>query len=890
MQEGGRAGLVNVQLCDDAFTCSLSQTTPVTAVDAFTLDPPTITGFSPATGTTGTVVTITGTGFDPTDEVQFPYATDFAPVNPQSTSTQLKVTVPALALDGPITVITSEGNVVSTQSFDTGWPVPSVSGFTPSSGPVGTTVTITGNNFLNGTGSNTFVYFAGHSAQVNSVSNTQIVAIVPDGAATGLIEVVVAEVQNASGYSNTDFSVVLPSAPTITSVSPASGRVGTFVTINGTNFDTLTLSGNTISFNGVLANVAGVNATQLFTTVPAGATTGSIQVSTSGGSATSSTFTVLPPVTIAGFSPTSGPVGTTVTITGTQFDSNAANDSVIIGNAYANIVSATSTQLVVTVSSSANVGSTNTIQVMSDGSAATSAGTFNITTTSALSITGMSPVSGVVGSIVTVTGTGFETLVSNDNLQFNSVRAQILSLSSTQLVVSVPAGATTGPVQIYLLDTQQSASAPTDFFVLAAGTGTANVAIASVNAEPSVAGQSYTIQVSVTPIAPTSTPTGSVTISDQYTSCIVTLPSTSCALTDAHIGEVTLSARYSGDTVFAGVSSATAEHIVNPASATEMCGLDPWSSVAGSSTYVPLNQITNIVYTPGVAPDIVGDGTLSVTVTSPLAGATVASSSVDVAGTFSGPTNTGIVVNGVLATTENGHFLASGVPLTPGSNTISVTATTLPGLVSTSTLNVTQTSSDPPVISLANITKSGYAPATVTFAITIGTLPNNATLESISLDLDGDGVFDYSASSVSSLPTSFVYSAPGLYNVTLRVVDSAGDTFTAQDFVLIDDLVERRNSLCDIHAYLKQQLLAQNAQTASYAYQPVVQAQYLALFNALGTNMPNASAMVGNVANGFIGVGYAELTLVQDNGDSTMSGFPMTITIGSDGVWRISEM
>jgi hypothetical protein len=43
---------------------------------------------------------------------------------------------------------------------------------------------------------------------------------------------------------------------------------------------------------------------------------------------------------------------------------------------------------------------------------------------------------------------------------------------------------------------------------------------------------------------------------------------------------------------------------------------------------------------------------------------------------------------------------------------------------------------------------------------------------------------------------------------------------------------------------------------------------------------------VGNVANGFIGVGYAELTLVQDNGDSTMSGFPMTITIGSDGIRR----
>src|SRR5207247_8012070 len=62
---------------------------------------------------------------------------------------------------------------------------------------------------------------------------------------------------------------------------------------------------------------------QITATVPNGATSGPIQVSTPGGTATSaSSFTVTTPPappSISSFSPTSGPVGTSVTITGTNF-------------------------------------------------------------------------------------------------------------------------------------------------------------------------------------------------------------------------------------------------------------------------------------------------------------------------------------------------------------------------------------------------------------------------------------------------------------------------------------------------------------------------------------------------------------------------------------------
>src|SRR6185437_16489719 len=58
------------------------------------------------------------------------------------------------------------------------------------------------------------------------------------------------------------------------------------------------------------------------------------------------------------------------------------------------------------------------------------------------------PKSGPVGTQVTISGANFSPDSAQDAVSFNGTAAAITSASSTQLVVAVPNGATTGPITV----------------------------------------------------------------------------------------------------------------------------------------------------------------------------------------------------------------------------------------------------------------------------------------------------------------------------------------------------------------------------------------------------------------------------------------------------------
>ena len=96
------------------------------------------------------------------------------------------------------------------------------------------------------------------------------------------------------------------------------GRVGAKVIILGTDLT----GASRVSFNGKTATFTVVSASEITATVPAGATTGKIEVTTPSGTLTSNTaFYVTPQV--RSFTPASGPVGTQVKITGVSLTQTA---------------------------------------------------------------------------------------------------------------------------------------------------------------------------------------------------------------------------------------------------------------------------------------------------------------------------------------------------------------------------------------------------------------------------------------------------------------------------------------------------------------------------------------------------------------------------------------
>jgi len=386
---------------------------------------PSITSFTPTEGPIRTDVSVAGKGFTGATKVTLNgKATTFRVLS----ATQIKATVPAGATTGKIAVTTPGGTATSATSY-TVTPAPTVTSFTPTSGPVGTNVTVSGKGF---TGT-TAVTFHGAAANYNVVSSTRITATVPAGATSGTIAVTN---PGGKGASATSFTVI--AAPTVTSFAPTSGPVGTKVSVNGTGFTGATA----VTFGGRAATFSVVSGTRITATVPTGATTGKIAVTTPGGTATSAaSFTVIPAPAITYFTPTSGPAGTAVTLIGSALSGATA---VSFNGAEATFSLISDTQITATVPAGATSGS---IAVTTPGGSGSSAASFTVIPTP--TIVKLNRTSGRRGATVTIGGSGFGAPRGSSAVKFgNTMCSKYLSWSDRQIKCKVPAEAGYGKVKV----------------------------------------------------------------------------------------------------------------------------------------------------------------------------------------------------------------------------------------------------------------------------------------------------------------------------------------------------------------------------------------------------------------------------------------------------------
>jgi uncharacterized repeat protein (TIGR03803 family) len=146
-------------------------------------------------GKEGAKVGILGQGFSSSSVVKF--GGTKATTIVLSGTTYITATVPAGALTGSVTVTTGTTTLTSPKIFKV---LPTLTSFSPTSGPVGTSVTITGTGLTQ----TTKVTFAGKSATFTVISDTEVTADVPATAVTGKVTITT---KGGSATGTTSFTV-----------------------------------------------------------------------------------------------------------------------------------------------------------------------------------------------------------------------------------------------------------------------------------------------------------------------------------------------------------------------------------------------------------------------------------------------------------------------------------------------------------------------------------------------------------------------------------------------------------------------------------------------------------------------------------------------------------
>ncbi|MBW2361403.1 MAG: hypothetical protein JRG84_10905, partial [Deltaproteobacteria bacterium] len=358
---------------------------------------PTLTGYSPASGVAGNSLSISGSNFTGATDVDFPGApgASFSVVS----DTQIDVTVPGGSQSGGVAITNATGTGSTCEIAFIIQMVPSIASLAPASGAPGVQIDIQGVGF---TGVTAVDFTGAPGASFAIVSDAEIEAVVPVGASTGAISVT-----NSAG-TGVSPTFIVEVTPTVTSVAPASGIAGTSVTLTGSGF-TGTTAVDFPSAPG--ASFTLVSDTQIGTTVPVGAATGAISVTNSAGTGASPTFTIDVVPSITSLAPASGIAETSVTLTGSGFIGTTAVDFASAPGASFTLVS----------------GPTFTIEVTP-------------------TLTSVAPASGIAGTSVMLTGSGFTGATAVD---FTSAPGASFTLvSDTQIDATVPVGAATGAVSV----------------------------------------------------------------------------------------------------------------------------------------------------------------------------------------------------------------------------------------------------------------------------------------------------------------------------------------------------------------------------------------------------------------------------------------------------------
>lgn len=686
-----------------------------------------------------------------------------------------------------------------------GWSViPTVLSVDPSHGPAagGTTVTLTGTRF---TGATAVTFDGIPGVDLTVVSDTEVTVTTPAHAA-GVVDVLVV---TPIGTSNPATFTYDADALTVTSATPNYGPPGggTPVTLTGTGFTSV----NSVKVDSTSVSFVPVSDTQItFTTPPHLIGPATITVRTPDPASASTPFTFANPCTVTAVSPASGSTlgGTRVTVTGTGFTD--ATEVAFDGTPGTGLVIVSDTELEVT----APAHSAGTVHVRVTTPRDTSPindPADNFEFRAAPHITSIDPSTGPTGGGTTVTLTGTD-LDDVTVISIDGASVPFTIVDPTTITFVTPAHAA-GPVWPAAADATGATASPPEPFVYFA-------ALAVTAVAPPVGGVAGGQTVTVTGSGFLDATAVEFDTGNPATSFEVVSDTEITAVTPAHaLGPVHVRV-----TNPRGASAATTADLFTYVAAPTVASIDPTSGTAVGGTTITITGTgftgaTAVTFdgAPGLSLTVVDDSTITVnTPTSdalgevPVVVITPGGASTDdityeytnaaptceaTATPSSGVAILTVAFNGTAADADDGlpdtvlwdfgDGATSDVAApthsytTPGVYTATFTVTDRFGATASTSIEITVSARAdnlaPVATATANVA-SGAAPLDVNF--------NGAA----SYDPDGtivQYVWNFGDGGTAYTPlATHRYTAPGVYNATLTVMDNNGRT-TTSSFITI---------------------------------------------------------------------------------------------------------
>ncbi|MFE4573232.1 IPT/TIG domain-containing protein [Paenibacillus chitinolyticus] len=420
----------------------------------------------------GTLISIKGSNFLPGAKVYF----DNTLVSPSTVygNNEIKLNSPRWtageAVD--VKVINPDGQEVSiTDGFTYNLPeAAQITEVLPTSGPIagGTTVTIKGSNFANGTK----IYFDSKLLTISSLSSTQITFKTPAWSSAEKVDFTLVdsfgrEVKLTDAYEYQ--APPPPPAPELISISPNEGELagGLMVALTGTNFE----AGIKVYFNDTLITATRYNSTDIKAYTPKWSVAGPVNIKVVNADGQEHTlvngFNYLAPPPppapeLVSVSPGEGELagGQIVTLTGKNFESGVKvyfNDTLLSSSRYG------TTEIKASTPKWSVIGPVTVKVVNPDGQEVSLANGFNYLAPPAPKLTSLSPANGLItgGTVVTVSGDNF---INGATVKLNGTDVPATFVSAKQLKVTTPVWPAAGNVDVTVTNPDgQSVTLPQAF-------------------------------------------------------------------------------------------------------------------------------------------------------------------------------------------------------------------------------------------------------------------------------------------------------------------------------------------------------------------------------------------------------------------------------------------